>query len=120
KGLGTMNHPEEIHTWIKCARATTPKVKDMDKFVEEWREWWRMLNPDWRTIGDEVSDQLIRDEDASLEGLRKPGANGFLSVLIGLKWWRDTQGATKEWVDALSDVTWVMNRLKEYARPSLL
>ncbi|KAF8171736.1 hypothetical protein K438DRAFT_1773036 [Mycena galopus ATCC 62051] len=111
KGLGTTKRPEEIQIWIKCARATTPKLKDIDRFVEEWQEWWKTLNPEWRTMCDEVSDGLIRDEEASLEGLRKPGANGFLSVLIGLKWWRDAQGAMREWVAALDDVTWVMGRL---------
>ncbi|KAF8192324.1 hypothetical protein K438DRAFT_1479092, partial [Mycena galopus ATCC 62051] len=115
KGLGTTNRPEEIHTWIKCARTTTPKLKNVDRFMEEWRKWWRTLNQEWCTVGDEVCDELIRDAEASLEGLRKPGANGFLSVLIGLKWWMDVKGATKQWVAALEDVTWVMARLLRYA-----
>ncbi|KAJ6467403.1 hypothetical protein C8R45DRAFT_838460 [Mycena sanguinolenta] len=110
KGLGTTKRPDEIHTWIKCARTTKPKIKSMSKFVEEWQEWWRLLNPEWRTMCDEVTGMLRADEE-SLEMLRKPGANGLLSVMIGLKWWRDEEGETREWVTAFEDVTWVMGRL---------
>ncbi|KAF8169319.1 hypothetical protein K438DRAFT_1615291, partial [Mycena galopus ATCC 62051] len=78
---------------------------------------WETLNPEWRTAGDEVSDGLIRDPEASVEVLRKPGPNGFLSVLIGLKWWMDAKGATKDWVTALDDITWVMGRLLRYVHP---
>ncbi|KAJ6448431.1 hypothetical protein C8R45DRAFT_947961 [Mycena sanguinolenta] len=79
KGLGTTKRPDEIHTWIKGARTIKPKIKSMSKFVEEWQEWWRLLNPEWRTMGDEVTG-MIRADEESLEMLRKPGANGFLSV----------------------------------------
>ncbi|KAF8164050.1 hypothetical protein K438DRAFT_1775748 [Mycena galopus ATCC 62051] len=120
KGLGTTKRPEEIHTWIKCARATTPKLKNVDGFMEEWREWWRTLNPGWRSMGDKVGEGLIRDPEASVEVLRKPGVNGFLSVLIRLKWWMDAKGATKDWIAALDDITWVMGRLLRCAHPAIL
>ncbi|KAF8176196.1 hypothetical protein K438DRAFT_1607907, partial [Mycena galopus ATCC 62051] len=107
KGLGTAKRPEEIHTWIKCARATMPKIKNIDRFVQEWGEWWNALNAERHKDG----GKLIKSEDASLEVLWKPSVNGMLGVLIGLKWWRKETGETSEWLEALEDVTWVMRRL---------
>ncbi|KAF8214210.1 hypothetical protein K438DRAFT_1563485, partial [Mycena galopus ATCC 62051] len=99
--LGTMKRPEEIQIWIKCAQAATPKIKSVDRFVHKWGEWWNGLNPEWR----KDSGKLIKRERGSLEALRKPGANGMLGVLIGLKWWKRETGETSEWVEALEDVT---------------
>ncbi|KAJ6508199.1 hypothetical protein C8R45DRAFT_892649 [Mycena sanguinolenta] len=112
QGFGTAKRPEEMKTWIKYARATTPTIKNIDRFIEDWGRWWYLLNPEWRKGG----ETLIQSNAGSMEGMRKPGANGFLGVLIGLKWWRDQKGETSEWVLAFDDVTWVMRRLlKRYA-----
>jgi hypothetical protein len=60
---------------------------------------------------------LVKEVKGSWEPLRKPGANRFLGLLAGLKWWREKLGVTKEWVAALEDVTWVLGMLsgKRYA-----
>ncbi|KAJ7790285.1 hypothetical protein B0H14DRAFT_2292083, partial [Mycena olivaceomarginata] len=102
KGFGTEGRPEEIQVWIRYARKGTPKIKSMEKFAKEWEGWWMALNPEWR-INDGA---LVKEVKGSWEPLRKPGANGFLGLLAGLKWWREKLGATKKWVAALEDVTW--------------
>jgi hypothetical protein len=79
----------------------------MDKFAKEWQAWWRGLNPGWR-IEDGV---FLKEAKGSWEALRKPGANGFLGVLAGLKWWREARGMTSEWTAAFDDVTWVLRAL---------
>jgi hypothetical protein len=113
KGFGAEGRPEEIQTWIRYARKGTPKIKDMNKFAKEWQAWWTRLNPEWR-IDDGA---LLKEARGSWETLRKPGANGFLGVLAGLKWWREALGATSEWTSAFEDVTWVLQALtaKRYA-----
>ncbi|KAJ7809603.1 hypothetical protein B0H13DRAFT_2385138 [Mycena leptocephala] len=83
KGFRTDGRPEEIHTWIKYARKKKPAIPDMDR------------------------QRVAEGDQGSVELLRKPGANGFLSVLAGLKWWWEGEGATEEWIASFEDVTLV-------------
>lgn len=105
KGFRTDGRPEELQTWIKYARKKKPAIEDLDKFVVEWKGWWMGLNPKWRVQG----DVLLKEVKGPVESLRKPGANGFLSVLTGLKWWWEGKGATEEWIATFEDVTWAMS-----------
>ncbi|KAJ6458483.1 hypothetical protein C8R45DRAFT_843741 [Mycena sanguinolenta] len=115
KGFATTSRPEEIQIWIKYVRATKPKIKNVDKFISNWTQWWHKLNPEWR----KADGALIQSEEGSVETMRKPGANSFLSVLIGLKWWRDDKGETSEWLAAFDDITSVMRRLLKWYALSL-
>ncbi|KAJ7119388.1 hypothetical protein C8R46DRAFT_860053, partial [Mycena filopes] len=109
KGLSTDGWPQEIHTWIKNARKGTPEIKNVARFVEGWKGWWRGLNPEWRVT---VDGDLIREGGEGLGQLRVPGANGFLGVLIGLKWWREKEGETEDWLGEFVDVKWAMTMLR--------
>lgn len=41
------------------------------------------------------------------------GQNGFLNVMMVLKWWRDATGkSTPDWEGALDDVTWVLQEMR--------
>lgn len=41
-----------------------------------------------------------------------PGPNGFLNVVVCLKWWRDKlKEESTEWREAVEDVTWVLSRM---------
>jgi hypothetical protein len=43
------------------------------------------------------------------------GQNGFLNMLMCLKWWRDAMDAgSLDWDEAVDDVTWVLSKMKEY------
>ncbi|KAJ6450545.1 hypothetical protein C8R47DRAFT_914914, partial [Mycena vitilis] len=103
KGLGTEGRPKEVHVWIKNARKKRPDIKNVEAFVGEIQEWWKRLNPAWRINNGE----LIQEVQGSLDVLRVPGANGFFTVLVLLKWWWEEQGPTDAWVAAFQDVTWV-------------
>ncbi|KAJ7168097.1 hypothetical protein C8R43DRAFT_853617, partial [Mycena crocata] len=107
KGFATTARPAEIHNWIKCARKGTPKIGNTVAFVSTWADWWRAINPTWRV----VDGELVKVVKGSWEVMRVPGANGFLSVLVALKWWRELTGETGEWSAAIRDVTWVLNAL---------
>ncbi|KAJ7020509.1 hypothetical protein C8F04DRAFT_974169 [Mycena alexandri] len=107
KGFSTDGRPAEIHTWIKNARKIAPKIKDTAKFVAALRMWWKRLNPEWRVQG----EGFIKENVGSLDEMRHPGANGFLGVLVALRWWREAEGETSEWKEMFDDVTWVMGAL---------
>ncbi|KAJ7486372.1 hypothetical protein B0H11DRAFT_1617509, partial [Mycena galericulata] len=104
KGFSTTGRPKPIAYWIKCARRGTPAIGEVKAFAKGWQNWWEEINPTWRL----VEKRLIKETKGSLDGMRVPGKNGFLSVLIGLKWWREAEGvATAGWAGAVDDVTWV-------------
>jgi hypothetical protein len=40
------------------------------------------------------------------------GQDGFLNVLMLLKWWRDAmKDASPDWEEAMDDVTWVLQKM---------
>ncbi|KAJ7434268.1 hypothetical protein B0H11DRAFT_1757810 [Mycena galericulata] len=108
KGFAPKGRPEEIKGWVKCARRSTPIIKDVASFAAKWKGWWRAINPQWRAGPD---GGLLRVEKGGWEGMRMLGANGFLNVLICLKWWRDGDAARGDWEDSVPDVTWAIERL---------
>ncbi|KAJ6454056.1 hypothetical protein C8R47DRAFT_997431, partial [Mycena vitilis] len=100
--------PDEIHGWIKSARRTSPNIKNMAVFVAKYEGWWKKINPKWRVTGD---GRLAREEKGTWDEMAAPGPNGFLNVLICLKWWK-AGGGEGDWPDAVADVTWVLERLR--------
>lgn len=52
---------------------------------------------------------LKQAEEGEWAELEKPGVNGFLSVLIALKWWKEG-GGDGDWAEWVADVTWVLER----------
>jgi hypothetical protein len=80
----------------------------MATFAARWKDWWKVINPTWRIAKDGT---LKRDGEGSLDMMKVPGANGFLSVLVCLKWWKEG-GGEGDWADSVADVTWVLERLR--------
>ncbi|KAJ6480747.1 hypothetical protein C8R47DRAFT_1218593 [Mycena vitilis] len=107
RGFPAEGRPGEIQMWIKYARGTKPEIKNIGEFVEKVQNWWKKINPAWRL----KDGRLTKATEGSWAEMRKPGPNGFLGVLACLKWWREEKGSTREWVDALEDVTWVLRTL---------
>ncbi|KAJ7691079.1 hypothetical protein B0H16DRAFT_1246289, partial [Mycena metata] len=107
KGLSAIGRPEEIKLWVKYARKGTPLVRDVTAFVTSWRTWWKSINPTWRV---DAEGELRQAEEGEWTTLEAPGANGFLNVLIGLRWWKEKAGDDPEWANSVADVTWVLER----------
>lgn len=88
----------------------------LPKFVKEWNGWWSSLQPDWRKKhrGSYTRDVIGGDFDM----LAIAGANGMLSVVATLSWWRSAASgkAMEQWLMAVEDVEWVMDRLIIAAR----
>jgi hypothetical protein len=96
--------------WIQRARKGTPPIPDVGEFTDQWRDWWRALNPEWRG-GD--GGEMRREDGREWDVLKVPGVNGLLSVLMCLRWWKgELAGADdKGWKEAVADVTWVLQQL---------
>ncbi|KAJ7936008.1 hypothetical protein B0H13DRAFT_1589931 [Mycena leptocephala] len=105
----TTCRPKAVGVWVKNARKGTPEfvVEAMEK---EWWAWWMAMNPKWRLRA--ADGNLAKEGDGSWDVLRCPGQNGFLNVIICLKWWRthmDT--ASDAWERAVVDVKWVLEQM---------
>ncbi|EIW77719.1 hypothetical protein CONPUDRAFT_156906 [Coniophora puteana RWD-64-598 SS2] len=116
--LDSKERPREVHWWIARKRLFTvrPSIPDVDKFAGQWWKWWVRLQPEWREIaapsGPSPSPLPRHGLDGDWSALDKPGINGFLSVVVCLKWWgSETATASNDplWVTAVEDTKWVMN-----------
>ncbi|KAJ7022891.1 hypothetical protein C8F04DRAFT_1272085 [Mycena alexandri] len=107
KGFRTAGRPDEIGHWVKCARKGAPSIVNAAAFAVNWEKWWKGINPKWRVGTDGA---LKRGEVGGWDTLEAPGPNGFLNVLIGLKWWKDA-GGDGDWPGMVDDVTWVLEMM---------
>ncbi|KAJ7642661.1 hypothetical protein DFH06DRAFT_999755 [Mycena polygramma] len=105
--------PTQIKDWVGRARNPnfTPEIPDVEEYGEEWWGWWVDINPAWR----QKKRPMKRGDGPSWACLDINGQNGFLNVLVGLKWWRDElEEGSPDWEEAVDDVTWVLQQMKEY------
>ncbi|KAJ6584555.1 hypothetical protein B0H19DRAFT_874620, partial [Mycena capillaripes] len=112
KALGTKNRPVQVKEWVSRAHKPgyTPTILNAAQFSREWSAWWIAINPAWRT----EDLPMGRYIDGPWDVLNVPGCNGFLNVLMCLKWWGDVLGAkeagkSEEWTEAITDVAWVLD-----------
>ncbi|KAJ7804573.1 hypothetical protein B0H14DRAFT_3486062 [Mycena olivaceomarginata] len=62
---------------------------------------------------------MLRLGDGSWGALNLPGPNGFLNVLMCLKWWREQVATeTNEWKEVVEDVTWVLRQMNGTPAPA--
>lgn len=115
KGLPAKLRPAQVGASVQQARTEKPDIRDVERFANEWAKWWQEINPAWR----KVSLPMSRSRDGPWVGLDLPGANGFLNVLICLKWWREqVETESKEWKEAVEDVTWVLRQMNGTPTPA--
>ncbi|KAJ7106175.1 hypothetical protein C8R44DRAFT_638607 [Mycena epipterygia] len=100
-------HPKQVGIWVKNARIGTP-VFSVEVLSNEWWAWWMDINPKWR-----VKDgKLVEEGDGNWECLRCPGQNGWLNILVCLKWWYGgLDGESQDWLRAIMDVKWALEGL---------
>ncbi|KAJ7086003.1 hypothetical protein B0H15DRAFT_742123, partial [Mycena belliarum] len=111
KALPTKGRPAAVAWWIGRARARDPPVTEVDvkRFSSDFVTWWRGMNPAWRRDG-----PLLQDEGGDLAVMKTSGINGFLSVLMALKWWRRAltgSASAEEWAACVDDVVWVLRQM---------
>ena len=109
--LPTIDHPEEIHWWIKRKKPVSlpPCVDKPSEFGLTWKNWWTAMQPEWRK-GDPLVKTAPADMDWAL--LMCGGSNGLALVVMSLSWWVGAVDAPD--VDlsvAIDDVNWVLSEL---------
>ncbi|KAJ7116145.1 hypothetical protein C8R43DRAFT_823951, partial [Mycena crocata] len=112
KALPKSQRPAEVGWWVQRARKPTPVVQNTTTFTIQWQNWWRAINPEWRNVGG-TGSVLPQEEGRDWDVLNVTGINGFLSVVMTLRWWRLGlgEGAVADWAEAVSDVTWAMKEI---------
>ncbi|KAJ7511760.1 hypothetical protein B0H11DRAFT_2214638 [Mycena galericulata] len=108
KGPRGANRPKQVGDWVQRARIGTPRIPDLKEFVNKWWAWWTSINPSWRR----VNGKLVQEGTGPWTELEFPGPNGFLNVVVCLKWWRGKLAeGNEEWEKAVSDVSWVLSQM---------
>ncbi|KAJ7825747.1 hypothetical protein B0H14DRAFT_2164473, partial [Mycena olivaceomarginata] len=99
-----------LHPLMQSANLPSPgKVRPEEKLVKDWWKWWGCLAPAWR---DKDENGVLKTGETKGEWgpLVHPGANGMLTVLLPLVWWKEGEPADMEsesWLAAVCDVLWV-------------
>ncbi|KAJ7924018.1 hypothetical protein B0H13DRAFT_1543116, partial [Mycena leptocephala] len=112
--MGGKKRPIQVKEWVSRARKASymPYIADVAQFGRQWEAWWIEINPAWC----QADLPMGRYTDGVWDALDVPGRNGFLNVLMCLKWWGDLLGAeeagkSKEWMEGVTDVKWALDRL---------
>ncbi|KAJ7061108.1 hypothetical protein C8F01DRAFT_1252747 [Mycena amicta] len=116
-----IRRPKQVTAWIQNARVGGTGVTTVGNeslYGRQWWAWWNKTQPGWREIENDCPKREERN-GRPWGAMVAPGKNGILSVLASLYWWggslRRVGSATQSWMDALEDVTWVLEGLKEVA-----
>ncbi|KAJ7059933.1 hypothetical protein C8F01DRAFT_989050, partial [Mycena amicta] len=111
--FATKGRPDALDWWIGRGRKGIPAVGNVKSFGQAIEAWWRAINPVWRRPKD-PKEKMNRKGNGPWVELEWPGPNGFLGVLICLKWWAEKLEKPvedAEWVDIVEDVTWVLETM---------
>ncbi|KAJ7054881.1 hypothetical protein C8F01DRAFT_994969, partial [Mycena amicta] len=113
--------PKQVTAWIQNYRVAGPGVTSVGNvtvYEKHWWAWWNKDQPEWREV---VNNRPSREDrnGRSWGGLVAPGKNGTLSVVASLYWWggslKRVASVSQPWLDAVEDVTWVLDGLREAA-----
>jgi hypothetical protein len=119
--LDKVDRPEAIGNWQKSGRkyeAMPDLSDDRLSFSRSWWQWWRKLQPSWRTQAPlALSRQVPSNTDWS--AMEKGTANGFFVVILALGWWAfgvkhagiDTGDDVDDLMNAIDDTTWVLDQM---------
>ncbi|KAJ7894478.1 hypothetical protein B0H14DRAFT_2198429, partial [Mycena olivaceomarginata] len=108
KSHATTHRLKAVGVWVKNARKGNPDIGSASGMEREWWAWWKSINPGWRMRDGE----LLREGDGGWDVLRCPGQNGFLNIIVCLKWWRSSMETPSDaWMCAVADVKWVLGKM---------
>jgi hypothetical protein len=128
--MSRKDRPQQVTGWLARGRRWTmpptlggllgrraAKGQAEMLWVGLWWAWWRSLQPKERAVLE--NGELSRPENADWSTMAKMyGDNGLLQVMAGLVWWGEVvqkrdEDEKDEWRAAVSDVTWVLERVLE-------
>ncbi|KAH6890751.1 hypothetical protein BKA70DRAFT_1234463 [Coprinopsis sp. MPI-PUGE-AT-0042] len=114
--MPTTARPSEVALWMKQHRkAATPKEVALDDFGPRVLAWWHALQPAWRVPSATSTPATYkRDEEGSLDCLRKGGPTGIVLIVIAIGWWIAAHAGNEISLsvsEILEDVEWALSRL---------
>jgi hypothetical protein len=133
KTLPPSKRPHELTRWVGSGRwrKGSIRIKIPSGQVEDFGDrvwiWWCELQPAWRTI--ESGKPGKRPARVSMfqdnwESLDIYGQNGWLGLLVCIKWWGETllkvadksqqKDKTEDWLAAIEDMSTMLRGLVQY------
>ncbi|KAF8143622.1 hypothetical protein K438DRAFT_2104362, partial [Mycena galopus ATCC 62051] len=95
------NRPKAVGAWVKNMRKGVPDIGITEEMEGQWWAWWRGINPAWQ----QRDEGWVQTGEGSWDVLRCLGQNGFLNVLVCLKWWYASMETPSDvWTCAVADV----------------
>ncbi|KAH6869703.1 hypothetical protein BKA70DRAFT_1242268 [Coprinopsis sp. MPI-PUGE-AT-0042] len=116
RSMPTTVRPSEVALWMKRHRkAATPREVEREDFGPRVLTWWHALQPTWRIPASTSTPGMYkRDEEGSLDCLRKGGPSGIFLIVLAIGWWISAHGdeeISAGVTEILEDVTWVLTQL---------
>ncbi|KAK7026657.1 SERTA domain-containing protein 3 [Paramarasmius palmivorus] len=116
--------PQGFLQWFKYGRlrweALVPSDVSENTLGYEWWVWWsKVVNPRWRP---QSEDMIMPGGQGSWEAVRIPGKDGFILVLVALRWWCDLLDNPEKdllWVSTIKAVYSTLEELLKDARTNL-
>ncbi|KAF7797639.1 hypothetical protein EIP86_008839 [Pleurotus ostreatoroseus] len=108
-GFSAKGRPDEVHQWIKTARANRVIHKGRAKYADDWQTWWNNINPEWR---ERRAGRLVRGGTGDWSSMWVPGKNGFLNILGALSALYEL-APNDDWIEAVADVKWVIREARK-------
>jgi len=105
-----------VHEWIKrgCPATYRPDPKVASNISQDFHSWWTALQPEWRLSDD---NKGLKKGNGDWSRLRISGANGFLSVMVALFFWKSSLKSPNDvgWKVALEDAVWALKCMVDTA-----
>ncbi|RXW12572.1 hypothetical protein EST38_g13278 [Candolleomyces aberdarensis] len=98
--------PSELAKWVSSRKwDSDPVLDNMADYAQRWLKWWLAMQPASRKVGGQdlpapLDDGMKKD----IASLKKAGANGFVVLLVGLKWWAPLREQDGWWGAVVEDV----------------
>ncbi|KAK7021735.1 SERTA domain-containing protein 3 [Paramarasmius palmivorus] len=116
--------PQGYLQWFKYGRMRweelVPSEVRPESLGHEWWTWWtKVVNPRWRPKSE---DMVMPGGAGSWEAVRIPGKDGFVLVLVSLRWWCDLLDDPENdllWLSTIKAVYWTLVELLKDAQTLL-
>ncbi|KAK7025342.1 SERTA domain-containing protein 3 [Paramarasmius palmivorus] len=108
--------PQGFLQWFKYGRLRweelVPPEVQCETLAQDWWIWWsKVVNPRWRPS---TEGMVMPGGNGSWEVVRIPGKDGFVLVLVSLRWWcdlLDSPSSDPLWQSTIKSVYWTLEEL---------
>lgn len=104
--------------WTQTRRrdyARCPDISALEakKYIEQWRIWWKGLQPEWRRGAGILPPAIYDCANSDWGKLRQGGKNGVFLVLMSLVWWGLSPGKKRDWDATVIEVKLVLESMAQ-------